>query len=234
MIKKILSYAKKIYLMPFWMCMGIGGNSGGGNQSSRPLNAAERSALYETSIKNLAQTSPDYFTQSTGADGNTTYGINAPKYSAPSYVDPGTAQTISNGDYNKLQSDLTDGYTAPLDYAKAKDTQNMNDSMAARGLWSSGLADKAILNNVDAVYAPQYAKAGADATNARYGLQSAENQMLNNYNTQNSGAQNTFNLQNATATDSSNWAPLNYLQGLWNGTGGTISNGSQSNFGFSI
>lgn len=164
---------------------------------------------------------------------HTSIGLNAPQYTSPSYQSPGEAKTLTGQDYDALQAALTSGYEAPLDYAKGQDVKSMNQDLANRGIWSSGLAEQAT-KDLDAVYAPQYAQAGANATNARYGLQSSEDQMLNQYALQNAGQQNTFNLANAGQTYQSQWAPLNYLQGIWNGTGGAISNGGSGGWNFSI
>ena len=96
-------------------------------------------------------------------------------YSNPQTYDPGEAKTLTGGDYNRLQNDILSGTTAGIDRAKYLDLQNTDSSAAKRGIWSSGLALKAA-NDVAERYAPQYAQAGANATQQRYALQSGENQ----------------------------------------------------------
>lgn len=179
--------------------MGAGSNSS--DNSSRPLTAQERS---------------DIFTQAIGDIGKAQTSMNTPGYTAPTF------QGLSGGDYNALQDSILKGATSGLDYAKGQDMKNLDNDLAKRGIWSSGLAEQAI-GDLNAKYAPQYEKAGADATTSRYNLQSQE-----------SNAQNTFNLANAQQTNSSQWKPLEFLQGLWNGTGGAISSGGSSGFNFNI
>ena len=191
---------------------------GGGESSgtSRPLSAGERQDIYTSAIQNLKNTDQSIMPQG---------------YVAPSFASAGPAKTINGGDYDKLQADMTAGYTAPIQQAKETDLRNYNSDAAKRGVWSSGLALQGE-NDINKAYAPQFANAGAQATNARYALQSGEDQNQNQYNLQQSGAQNTFGLANAQQNYQSNWAPLNYLQGVWNGTGGTIGSSSSMNMNF--
>jgi hypothetical protein len=235
----------------------MGSGSQDSASSNRPLTAPERSDLYTGALADFASTTPSLINTNTGSGvqgkpgySPTTYSLNAPSYNSPEYTSPEyTYQTdpqmLSDGDLSALQQQMTSGYTSGLDYAKGKDTENLNADLAKRGVWSSGIADKAILNQVDAVYAPQYAKAGADATAAADTLQSGQLQQANTlsaqnaqsqnaFNAQNAGTQNTFNLANASAQNSAQWAPLNYLQGIWNGTGGTMGSGSSSGWNMNI
>jgi len=200
----------------------MGGNASGGASSSesKPLNADERSAIFQGAMRDLSHTNPGYV-----KDGMLT----GPQYEAPTYTSA-PIQQISNGDLQSLQKTMTSGYTAPLDYAKAKDTQNFNNSAGAKGIWSSGLAVKGE-NDINAGYAPQYAQAGANATNAAFGLQNSQNQSVNALRQQDTNAQNTFNLANASTANQSKWKPLDYLAGIWNGTGGQTSNSSSFNAG---
>lgn len=177
--------------------MSLGGNTSNSNQQSRSLTAGERQSIYNQAMSNI-----------------NTPGANA-------YVAP-TQKTLSRGDYGALQQSLTDGYTAPLDYAKGKDIQNFNNSAGAKGIWSSGLAVKGE-NDINQGYAGQYAKAGADATAKRYDLQSAENSQGN-----------AMGLETALQRYNAAWRPADFRSGVWNGTGGTVSSGGSSSMGFSI
>jgi hypothetical protein len=152
-------------------------------------------------------------------------GINLPVYQTPTYQAPGAYQKLANGDYDALQTSLLQGNTAGLDYAKANDTKNMNQDLSNRGIWSTGLAEQAT-KDLDAGYAPQYTKAGADATNARYSLQSADNAGANAYNLNAAQNANNFNVTNANNAYQSGWQPLEYLRNLWNGTSGQTSGSS--------
>jgi len=133
---------------------------------------------------------------------------------------PYTAERVSGGDYNKLQGDLLSGYTAAIDRAKSQDSERLDSDLAKRGIWSSGLAVRA-QNDLDERYIPQYASAGANATQARYGLQTQE---LTNVNALNSAEKDR--------AYQSQWRPADYLAGIWNGTGGVIS--SSNGGGWSI
>lgn len=188
---------------------GGGGESKSSNQSeSKVLTAEERSALYNGALRDISSTN-----------------LGVAGYKAPEYTGSGTAKTLTNGDYEQLQSALQSGYTSGLDYAKGKDLAATESNSAKRGIWSSGLAEQAV-NDVNSSYAPQYAKAGADATNTRYNLQNNENQAVNSYNQTEANKANTFNLTNAESQYTSNWQPLEYLKSLWSGTGGSNSSSS--------
>ncbi len=191
----------------------MGGNTS--QSTSTPLNAKQRAALYQQSIASLFQN------QATSASQY------LPGEYQPAATTAGTPNTLTGQDYDTLQADTLAGSTAGLDYAKNLDTQNVNNDAAERGIWSSGLAMQGE-KDVDAAYAPQYEKAGADATSLRYNLQSGENQNLNQYQLANTALANT----QAQQQYESQWRPADYLAGLWNGTGGITSSGSSS--GWSI
>lgn len=170
---------------------------------SKPLTAEERTEAYNAGMSNI---NPQYA-----------------EYEAP---DQQGYERLTM-DYDALQGDLTKGYTAGLDYAKNKDTEGVNNDLAKRGVWSSGLSQRA-LENVNATYAPQYARAGADATNARYGLQMQDLSMYN----QGVANQNATKMQVADKQYESKWRPADYAAGIWNGTGGVVSSSNSS--GWSI
>ncbi|MBW4053984.1 MAG: hypothetical protein HIU83_01005 [Proteobacteria bacterium] len=133
-------------------------------------------------------------------------GINLPVYQTPQYQSGGAFQA--------------GGYTQGLDYAKGKDMQALDNNLAKRGLWSSGLALQAA-NDTNAAYSGAYEKAGADQATAQ-----------NAYNQAGAQAANNFNVTNANNSYQAGWKPLEYLQGLWNNTGGQTS--GSSSFGQSI
>jgi len=174
--------------------------SGSSGQSSQPLTAGQRSDIYEGGISDIAGT------QASGQ-------LSTPSYQAPSYQ-----QGMTTGDYSQMQQQLLQGGEAGLDYQNAQAQKAMNNDAAKRGIWSSGLVSQ---ENTDlqAALAPQYAAAGATAAGQAANLSQS-----------NATAQNAFNQTNAQNTYNSQWAPLNYLQGIYNQTGGAISNGSSENF----
>jgi hypothetical protein len=178
--------------------------------TSAPLTADQRAATYNAGMQSMGGT-PSY------------------QYQRPKYERPQTERLTA--DYDGLQRDLTSGYTAALDYAKERDTRDVDSSLASRGVWSSGLSQQAI-NDVNSSYAPQYARAGADATNARYGLQTADIQGNNANNINVAAGQNEANASAADKEYESKWRPADYKAGVWNGTGGVVSSSNTS--GWSI
>lgn len=130
-------------------------------------------------------------------------------------------ETLSGGDYNRLEQNIVTSRMAPIQSAMDRRFRDIDQSMSDRGLYTSGLPDQAKNRVMAENFLPAITQAGAEAATQRYGMQSAENQ-----------AGNTFNLENAKQKYDSDWRPKEYLQGLWNGTGGTIS--SSTGGGWSI
>jgi hypothetical protein len=156
-----------------------------------------------------------------------TYAFNKDAVNYKPLAGAGDARLFNNGDYDKLQADVLRGNTAGLDYAKTNDLRGVNNDAAKRGIWSSGLVmqqEKDLSN----AYAPAYAQAGASATQQRYGLQAGDNAAYNSRSEFN----RQFAADQAKQQYESKWRPADYLAGMWNGTGGTISSGSTS--GWSI
>jgi hypothetical protein len=190
------------------------------SSSSRPLNALERNNAFLTGMGLIS---------GEGAAVNNAWGNVSgfrdltPKeqailnvggdYEAPDYLG------ISGGDYGKLQDLMTQGYTAPLEYQKGLDSQRLDQSLSDRGIWSSGAAVQA-QEDLDAAYAPQFANAGAQATNQRYTMEAAD---LAN--------QNQFKMQNAAQNFASKWKAPEFLQGIYNGTGGNLAVSNSSGWG---
>jgi hypothetical protein len=152
-------------------------------------------------------------------------GFNAPQYSAPGYAEMGDPRTLSGGDYDRLESLMA----VPLKSYEKDERERVDQDAADRGIWSSGLASKAQIDLSEAL-APSYANIGT----TRYGMQSAENQMLNELMAQDASQRNAFNLEQAMRNYESAWAPLKYLQELYGQTGGSLSatNQYQQDMGF--
>lgn len=134
--------------------------------------------------------------------------IAAQPFAASKYVDAGRARSLTGEDYNSLQQQLTQGYLAPVLAQLAKDTLAKDEELAARGIYTSGLADRS-QSVLRGEYAPSITNAAAQATNQRYSLQSAEQQMLNNYALQRAAAANQANQFNAGGLNSFNLANNN-------------------------
>ena len=104
----------------------------GGNEStssSKPLNAAQRSELYDAAIGKLGGSIPtgssayyvspqDYYAnvqyQDTSSRSASDPGKFTGAYVPAEFTSAGSAKTIGAGDYNKLQQALITARTAPL------------------------------------------------------------------------------------------------------------------------
>lgn len=170
----------------------------GGNDTkntSRPLTASEMQDRYQVALQNIQ---PNYEI-----------------YKGPQY------ESMSNGDYDRLEESIVKSRTAPIDYAWDARSKSINQSMADRGLWSSGQVDKKLDETYAQDFLPQYTQAGAEAATQRYNLQA-----------QDIAGKNAFALDNAKTAYESKWRDEDYKAGLWNNTGGIISTGNSS--GWSI
>lgn len=197
---------------------GIAGQYQNSQSSSAPLDPLSRAITFQygnNAIQNAAAN------------------MNAPQYTSSGYVDPGAFKALQNGDYEALQESLLKGSTAALDRQKMLDSQNVDSDLAKRGIYSSGLAVRAQGDNNER-YAPSYAQAAANAVNQRYAMQQSDLNNYNQYNLATAGARNTWNANDAAQKYQSAWAPLNYLTGLWNGTGGQVSKNSSVGYGGSV
>lgn len=146
-------------------------------------------------------------------------GVSGMPFSQYSGIAP---NTLSGGDYNALQQAIFDSSTAGLDKYSRDRSEALDADLAKRGIWSSGLAVRS-QNDLAGELSGSWAKAGADAAAQRYGLQANELQ-----------ATNAFRADQADKEYQSKWRPLDYLQGLWNGTGGTISSSSGGGGGWNF
>ena len=127
-------------------------------------------------------------------------------------------QTLTGGDYTKLQDDMFKGYTAGLDYSKGKDLETFNNSAGAKGIWSSGLALKGE-QDINEGYNPAYAAAGGQATQAALGAK--QNELSEG---------NQMALTNAALLDASNWKKADFLSNLWTAGKGSNSQSSGSSW----
>lgn len=221
--------------------------------SSTPLTGQQRTDIYDAASKALGSNS------AINQQVNSLSQYDSPRYTATKdaptaqYQGAGPAQTLNGGDYQALQDSLINSRLAVLDRQKGNDNKNLDEQMSARGIYNSGLALRA-KNDLSERYVPQEQSAISDAVNQRYNLQANEQAGLNSYGLAKSNQANTFNLQNYAAQQQNNqanataqntwnadqtqkqydakWRPMDYLQGLWNGTGGSVS--SSTGGGWSI
>ena len=184
----------------------------------------------------------------------------------------GDYKSLNDGDWEALQKSIYDASVAGLGRQEELARANSNQSMSNRGIWSSGIAERA-QNDITGQLGAAYEQAGANAANQRYSLQNGDNQAYNQYNLSNqslgnqyylgresnantaqsianqyalgqgqlalgnlaqndsyalsrAGLLNDANAQASNAQWQAQWTPANFLSGMWNGTGGTISSGS--------
>jgi hypothetical protein len=98
---------------------------------------------------------------------------------------------------------LSAGQLADLEHQKQLQDQAANEALAARGIWSSGIAQRD-----DALRTDDYNRARMNALgNAaaqRYSMQSAEQQALNQYGLNRANSANAFNVGQADSANSFN------------------------------
>lgn len=161
------------------------------------------------------------------------FALNPPQYDSPGYAEAGNPWTISGGDYDRLEQSIIDSRWAPLQRYESQVRQQTDEDLNKRGIYSSGVATQA-QGDVTEQFLPQYTASGAEAATQRYGLQSAEQAMLNQLAADDAAKRNVFNLEQANRNYASAWAPYEYLAQLYNQTGGQVgaTNQYQQNFGF--
>jgi len=109
-----------------------------------------------------------------------------------SAVDSGFARALHGGDYNALQQSILESRVIPLEYAMRGAQEQVDQDLADRGLYSSGLAVRA-KNDVQERFAPVLASAAADAVTQRYGLQAQDLGNVNQYELGRAGMLNSAN-----------------------------------------
>lgn len=224
--------------------MGGSSNKSSGSSTSRPLTGVERQDIFQHGLGNIfgTLTGQSYSpapagTPSTGKVRQPTAvagaATPAPSVSFPQFESSNLAlpeyQAMQGGDYNRLESAVREGYLAPLKRFESVQREGVNQDAADRGIWSSGLAMQA-QNDLTEALAPQYVAAGSAATQARYDLESQERDRLYQSATNKYG----LDMQERDDRFNANWAPLNYLQGLWNETGGSVSNQTNKSRGWGL
>lgn len=245
----------------------------------------------------------DVLVQSSGADTATQQnvppvaGTDSGTRSGRYQSSPNGYRELSDGDYDALQNAIYGSATAGLGRAETDWRESADQSMANRGIWSSGAAQRT-QNDITGQLSTAYGQAGTAAAEQRYGLQNANNDAYNQYQLSDKGLNNQYNLgllntglgyyqadnqydlgrraadtgqyqaetgrigtdnqftlglqsnanqlqgindsyalnrasmlndanaQASNAAFQAQWAPANFLSGIWNGTGGTVSSGS--------
>lgn len=178
---------------------------GGGESSkntSRPLNAKERKDVFNTGTS-LIKNNAGWLSGS------------EMQYQAPEM------QRLSGGDYDALQQSLYGAQESALDTQWARRKEDITQDMADRGLYASGIGTQAENEVFADTFAPAYQQAAAGAAAQRYGMESQDNSMANQ-----------MAISNAGQDFASQWAPYEYLMGMYNQTGGTITNQKSSGWSF--
>lgn len=235
----------------------MGGGANSSSSNSKPLSSAERFGNFAGSLGALSGTAvrPEFDKAgnvlnaedviNTGRSG---FGelsqYNTPDYQKAQIVDPGSASRLANGDYAQLEKNILESRTAPLVQALGQAQIGVDNDAAKRGIWSSGLAMQG-QENLASKFAPELRAAAADASTARIGAEQADNNTANSYNLNrasnlnqagqfDSAQRNSFEMENAQRRNTAQWAPANYLAGIYNGTGGQTSSSSGSGWNFNI
>ncbi len=239
------------------------GDGGGSSSTSRPLTAEERRAAFDAGISGIiSQLDPSMVERyQTGTTGGTTTTVNNPdwqqvyqpgglpgvQFPVPRTIEnggliqqttggqpeygtrirfgqytPQEYQGMGNGDYNALEQSIIASRQAPLDHAWKVRSDQIAQDAADKGLWASGVPMQIQRREFDTNFTPAYLQAGAEAATQRYGLQS-----------QDMAARNAFNQSEEQRRLDATYRPMDFLQGLYNGTGGVISSSSNSG-GWSI
>lgn len=220
------------------------------SQSSRPLTGEERGDIFNWGMKSINSALGNYASPApvaaqpgmagkVQAQGQPVQGLEgserllAPQYRTPGYVYSGQPQSLSGGDYNRLEDSIVSSRWAPLQRYEGLMRERTDEDLNKRGIWSSGVATQA-QGDITEQFLPQYAAAGAEAAAQRYGLQSQEQQFLNQLTAQESARETAYRQAEAQQQYASQWAPLEYLMGLYNQTGGAISSGKSGGFNFAL
>lgn len=122
-----------------------------------------------------------------------------PTTAAPEKVDwqkqgmAGDFRSLNDGDWEALQKSIYDSSTAGLARQEELARAGSNQSMSNRGIWSSGIAERA-QNDITGQLGAAYQQAGANAANTRYQLQNSDNQAYNSYNLSNQSLGNQYDL----------------------------------------
>lgn len=179
----------------------MGGGSNSGSNSSRPLTGPERAQAFNYGISSVQG------------------GLSQLPYAQYTETAP---RTLSGGDYDRLEQSIVESRTAPIlrQYTLAKD--RLNEDLASRGIWSSGLATRAEGDLYERTL-PVLSAASGEAAAQRYGLQAQE-----------LGRTDAMRGEEASKAYDSKWRPLDYLAGIYNNTGGAISSSKSSGWNFNI
>ena len=182
--------------------------SSGGTTESKSLTGAERANIFNYGMSSVGSG------QNSGIFNNT--GYTAPEYQSSNY------QQMAGGDYNAYRQALYDGSTAGLRQYEGDARAGIDQSLSDRGLWSSGIA-QAAQNDLTEGIADSYAQAGANSTAQALAMKQQDLQGMNTFNQNATAMENQFNQGNAQQEYAAKWAPLEYLLGMYNQTGGAVS-----------
>jgi hypothetical protein len=116
--------------------------------------------------------------------------------STPDYnFSGGNYQGLMGGDYDKLQTALTQPGELAAKTAYDQGYLNLNDTMGGRGLYGSSIMANQANQGLDTTYQNAMASNAANAAAQRYGLQQTDLQNLNQYNLSREQELNKYNMQ---------------------------------------
>jgi len=107
-------------------------------------------------------------------------------------VDPGSVNRLAGGDYDRLEQSIIESRLAPLRQFEQRQREALDQSLADRGIYSSGLAVEA-QNDLSRELAPTISQAANEAVTTRYGFEQGDNQSANRYQLGRSGILTDFN-----------------------------------------
>ena len=178
------------------------GSSGSDSTStSKPLTGAERAEIFNWGMGSVEGG------QNSNIFANTQY--QSPDYTQANY------QGMSGGDYDAYQQALYDQQTAGLGQYETQAREYSDQDAANRGIWSSGLAMQN-QNEITDKFADNYQSAAANAAAQRYAMQQQDMAQQNQFNQNNSAMENQFNQGQSQQQYAAQWAPLEYLMGMYN------------------
>ena len=179
--------------------MSFGSNSS--SSSSRPLTGPERASSFGWGLSSMFSKAEDnekangwgrYF-QQVAPGYSSAYTRTMPDAERLRFTDPGEMSLRSSVDYDRLEQSIIESRLAPLRQFEQRQREALDQSLADRGIYSSGLAVEA-QNDLSRELAPTISQAANEAVTTRYGFEQGDNQSANQYQLGRSGMLNEFNL----------------------------------------
>lgn len=203
--------------------VGMGGGQSKSKSSSTVQNAEQRRNIFQGGVNDIGN--------ALGQNTNNGAGQFAlPDYQGATFTGAGPASRLGGGDYGRLENSIRESQWAPIDALKTQRFADIDQEMADRGLYTSGVGADTKESIFARDFLPAYQGAANQAVSTRYGLEQADNQAANAFNLNSANMANQFNMQDAAGRNQAAWAPLEYLLGLYNQTGGSNSTSKGSSW----